>query len=298
MNGICPICKSQDASVNDIGNNYEVKCNICGDYQISRTAAHINLSKYAPPWQISAVTRIRHENGEVANLSTSNIRSLVDSIAIPSDPFEYIDKLIEYVFQKTSKVANTIQLRTSFDYPVICAENSKQFNYILEKALALGYLEKTQSNNFRLSLDGWKRIKELTKVRKDSKQAFVAMWFNQSMDKAWEHGIKPALKETGYKPIRIDLLEHNEKICDRIIAEIRKSGLLVADFTGHRGGVYFEAGFALGLGIPVIWTCKEDDKDNLHFDTRQYNHVIWKNALDLKQKLINRILASNLAPKN
>ncbi len=33
---------------------------------------------------------------------------------------------------------------------------------------------------------------------------------------------------------------------------------MIADFTGHRGGVYFEAGFAHGLGIPVIWTCRED----------------------------------------
>jgi hypothetical protein len=54
------------------------------------------------------------------------------------------------------------------------------------------------------------------------------------------------INETGYNAMRTDLQEHNEKICDSIIAEIRKSRFLGADFIGHRGGVYFEFGFAKG----------------------------------------------------
>ena len=92
--------------------------------------------------------------------------------------------------------------------------------------------------------------------------------------------------------MRMDLKEHNQKICDAIIAEIRRSRFLVADFTGHRGGVYFEAGYALGLGIPVIWTCREDELADTHFDTRQYNHVVWKNEKDLFEKLKRRIEAT------
>ena len=118
------------------------------------------------------------------------------------------------------------------------------------------------------------------------------MWFHKDLEDAWENGLKVALQQTGYDPIRIDRTEHNEKIDDRIIAEVRKSGLLVADFTGQRGGVYFEAGFAMGLGIPVIWTCKDTDIGNLHFDTRQYNHIAWKDVDDLKDRLINRIEAT------
>ncbi|MDP8228612.1 MAG: hypothetical protein P9M15_04080, partial [Candidatus Electryoneaceae bacterium] len=88
--------------------------------------------------------------------------------------------------------------------------------------------------------------------------------------------------------------EHNEKICDRIIAAIRRSGLLIIDVTGSRPAVFFEAGFAMGLGIPVIWTCKSGEEDDINdnFDTRQYNHIIWDDAEDLKEKLKNRILAT------
>lgn len=67
---------------------------------------------------------------------------------------------------------------------------------------------------------------------------------------------------------------------------------VVADFTGHRGGVYFEASFALGLGIPVIWTCCEDQIGTAYFDTRQYSHVVWKSPGDLREKLKYRILAT------
>jgi hypothetical protein len=54
---------------------------------------------------------------------------------------------------------------------------------------------------------------------------------------------------------------HLNKVDDVIVAEIRRSRFLVADFTCEpgkvRGGVYFEAGFARGLNIPIIWTCRD-----------------------------------------
>jgi len=59
-----------------------------------------------------------------------------------------------------------------------------------------------------------------------------------------------------------------------------------------RGGVYFEAGFAMGLGIPVIWTVRKDQIEQVHFDTRQYNHIVYDSPEDLKQKLCNRIRAT------
>jgi nucleoside 2-deoxyribosyltransferase len=80
---------------------------------------------------------------------------------------------------------------------------------------------------------------------------------------------------------------------DEIIAEIRRSRFLVADFTCEpekvRGGVYFEAGFARGLDIPIIWTCKDTSKKDLHFDTRQYPHILWEDSADLYKQLKDRI---------
>ena len=83
------------------------------------------------------------------------------------------------------------------------------------------------------------------------------------------------------------------KIDDEIIREIRRSRFMVADFTqgddGNRGSVYYEGGFARGLGLPVISTCREDQLPMLAFDTRQYVHISWKDLVVLRRQLANRI---------
>jgi hypothetical protein len=80
-----------------------------------------------------------------------------------------------------------------------------------------------------------------------SHQAFVAMSFDKKLNRVYAKGIKPAIRSCGYKPMIIRTKEHANKIDDEIIAEIKKSTFLIADFTDHRGGVYFEVG-AMGLG--------------------------------------------------
>jgi nucleoside 2-deoxyribosyltransferase len=119
----------------------------------------------------------------------------------------------------------------------------------------------------------------------------IAMWFNPLMDAARAEGLEPAIRQAGYSPVIVSGVEHINKIDDEIISLIRKSKFLVADFTGHRGGVYFEAGFAMGLALPVFWTCRQDDLSNLHFDIRQYNCIDWTTPADLAVRLKRRIEA-------
>jgi predicted heme/steroid binding protein len=183
------------------------------------------------------------------------------------------------------------EFNLAHDFSLLYCEDQQEFFFYIKRARELGLLESTTSTGLRLTYSGWNRLKELSKTSIKSKQAFVAMWFDASLDSAWNDGFKPALKSCGFDPMRVDLEEHNEKICDRIISEIRRSGLVVADFTGQRGGVYFESGFAMGLGIPVVRSCHKDDISTLHFDTRQYNHVAWETPSELKEKLENRIRA-------
>jgi len=151
------------------------------------------------------------------------------------------------------------------------------------------------SNTYRLTTKGYEFLESLKHYKAKSSQGFVAMWFNENMDKVYDSGLRPAIQDAGYDAMRIDKKEHINKIDDEIIAEIRRSRFLVADFTSEqdkpRGGVYFEAGFALGLNIPVIWTCRNDAISHVHFDTRLFNHIVWGNAEELRAKLSNRISA-------
>jgi nucleoside 2-deoxyribosyltransferase len=144
----------------------------------------------------------------------------------------------------------------------------------------------------RISSKGLQRIRELQKKQiTESQQVFVAMWFDENRNEFFT-SIDRAVNEAGFKCFRIDNKEHNNKICDEIIAEIHKSRFVIADFTGNRGGVYFEAGFALGLGLPVIWLVDKKHVKRLHFDTRQYSHIVYKDKDDLYKKLKARIEAT------
>ena len=146
-----------------------------------------------------------------------------------------------------------------------------------------------------ITFEGYIRLESIRETNTDSLKAFVAMWFDSSMDEVWNKGIRPAITEAGYEPVRADEKEHLNRIDDEIIAEIRRARFVVADFThgqgGARGGVYYEAGFAHALGIDVIFACRQDMMKELHFDTRQFNHISWNNSEELKDALKNRISA-------
>lgn len=147
-----------------------------------------------------------------------------------------------------------------------------------------------------LTVEGYARLAELEQ-KTSSYRAFVAMWLDDVVKEAYTQGIEPAIRNAGYDPVRIDSQEYIGKIDDEIIAEIKRSCFLVADFTQKddkaRGSVYYEAGFAHGLGIPVIFTCRKDiiDRNLIHFDVRQQNFIVWEEHEDLKERLTNRIAA-------
>jgi len=146
----------------------------------------------------------------------------------------------------------------------------------------------------RVTPRGHELLEELREGNPESPIGFCAMWFADDVRPLWTDAIEPAIHAAGYEPKRIDQHEHVNRIDDEIVAMIRRSRFVVADFTGQRGGVYFEAGFALGLGLRVIWLCREDQLKDVHFDTRQYNFLIWKPGeyADLAKRLQNRIEAA------
>lgn len=296
MNNTCVVCKENAIVKPDRKgrDGHEILCPRCGKYQIDGMLAVSDLAQYGKKHLISGIIRNISETGKPIELTFAVIENIFDSNKIPEDPFEIIDLLLLHIVKRSGKIQNAIKFKPEFDYSLLFLENKRDFIFYVNKAKELGYLEYDNSQQIRLTLNGWKRLSEIKKLPQKSNRAFVAMWFDSKLNDVWEHGFKSALIEVGFKPQRIDLQEHNEKICDRIITEIKQSSLLVADFTGQRGGVYFEAGFAMGLGIPVIWTCSKKDIENLHFDTRQYNHIVWKDFGDLRTKLVNRINATIL----
>ena len=183
-------------------------------------------------------------------------------------------------------------------YPSAIDGQRREIDFFADYLVEQGWIESYDWRGHRenrLTVAGHVRLAELETTYIPSARAFIAMWFDDSMNEAWDHGIDPAVRDTGYEPVRIDRKEHLNRIDDEIVAEIRRARFVVADFTqgdtGARGGVYYEAGFAHGLGIPVIFSCRKDRLAEVHFDTRQYNHIVWETPEELRDRLAKRIAA-------
>ena len=293
---VCPVClQSADAYTVDFDSGTAlVQCPRCGRFRITQRACEDSdhlTSGGQKRYLLSAAVRQQSARGNEVLLRTENIPAFIDGVQPPKTPLEGIDRLMIWLEQKGIGPSDSTKLQSQTDYPVLAARDANQFDYFVQKAKELGFIELFGGGQVRIDLGGWQRLQELRKTGVLSNQAFVAMWFDPSVMDAWRTGIKPALDSTGFCALRVDLVEHDEKIDDFILSQIRRSGLLVADFTGHRPGVYFEAGFAMGLGIYVIRTCRADQVLDLHFDTRQYNHILWSDPAELQAKLRDRIEA-------
>ena len=171
-----------------------------------------------------------------------------------------------------------------------CRINVNDLGELEQYATDCGWLDRRYGVTFPARIHVEEQFRDLGSGR----NGFVAMWFDDSMEAVYKQGIKPAIKAAGYNSVRIKDQEYLGDVTDQILAEIRQSRFVVADFTasqksGARGGVYYEAGFAEGLGIPVIYTCHKKRMKAVHFDTNHFNHITWKKPLDLREQLQRRI---------
>jgi len=293
----CLFC-GREAEVRVLGGTtiLEYYCENCGHYEIdhkiviSLSLPQNNKGLYNKHL-ISGHLRAMSEKNSIVRITSKNLEDIY-SIKAPSLS-EKIDKLLLYFYKSTTYL---YQYVTECTLPaVVYAINEDELNHIHDALIELGYLVLTKQVRpftYSLTIAGFERAESQQKTLLDTKQVFIAMWFDDSMREVYENYIAPAVRETDHDPLLISEKEYNGDICDQIIAEIRRSKFLIADFTGNRGGVYYEAGFAYGLGKPVIMTCREDYLQDVHFDINHNNLIVWKKGEDLAEKLTNRIRAS------
>ena len=177
------------------------------------------------------------------------------------------DRLLKLISLSTrsQQLGKFGHFQSHWPYGLAWSESTDQsdIGYLLNYLEKNGWIERDPFGpeigpyvRWRVSVEGHTRVDDHQREgdSSESSQSFVAMWFHESMTEVFETGVRPAIEEAGYEPLRIDQKEHINKIDDEIIAEIRRSRFLVADFTqdddGARGGVYYEAGFAQGYGLP------------------------------------------------
>jgi nucleoside 2-deoxyribosyltransferase len=221
---------------------------------------------------------------------------LIASVRAPESPLESADELLVHLANRARRYGDDVHVKGT-DWARYRLADEAALNGVVLLLRELGMLKLESSNptghHTSLTVPGWKRAAELRHVSGDGRLAFVAMSFDATLFSVYTEAIQPAIEvDCGYTAVRVDRQQYNDKIDDRIIAELRRARFVVADVTMQKAGVYFEAGFAFGLGRPVIYSCRKDDMNNTHFDTRQYNHIVWETHAELRERLATRIAAT------
>ena len=295
---ICGLPDGVNVKSSDDNERWTVDCPICGDFTITQSVIDRSLFQKSRH-KLSAWTRAKKESGRAAPLIAQDTFDAIVS-SVPS--YGVADKqrlLIQILAEQSSYPGESVYLNYTSLWPQVWASGSEETRYLADALHDRGLIVFTQKSGDRtidfcqISPRGWDYLDKVDNRMLDNSQAFVAMWFDPSMDSAWTDGIRPALESARYMPYRVDNdLSNLGRIDAKIEVEIKRSRFLVADVTGGRQGVYYEAGYAMGLGLPVIWSVRSDHEHHMHFDTKQYKHVIWDTPEYLAKELEALVLAA------
>lgn len=315
-------------------------CKRCGPVHLRRMAADDFGSKnYSSDAKAAISITLRNDWERRAKNPKPRQELTLDDIELivsqfrSLDPIEKMDYALDVLNKSSTFAGQKLKVKIEDDYPLYYCRESKELFSVLCLLEREGFVIASDPlnphNDCSITAKGYRRLREIQKPNRSSNQCFVAMWFASEMDHVFVKAIKPAIEyvELGakvprYRAVKIDNVEHLNDINDEIIAQIRRSRFVVCDLTGYRGGVYFEAGFAYGLGLEVVYTCRKDwtkaealrdksgnevtalfdssgrkivvKKEGVHFDLAHRNRIEWEDDKleEFKIKLENRIKAN------
>ena len=314
-------------------------CKRCGYIWLTQEAAEdFESERYSSDDKaaisITLRTNLEREgksNGKNRRLTSADLKHIVSQFR-HLDPIEKMDYALISLEKSSKYVGDKITVNAGDDYPLHYCKEPAEIIAILTLLFKEGFTSAPDRlnphNDLSITAKGYQRLREIRKPNLASRLCFVAMWFTPEMNDVFDKAIRPAIEflEPGettprYQAVKIDNVEHVNDINDEIIAQIRRSRFMVCDLSGYRGGVYFEAGFAYGLGLEVIYTCRKDwikeeilkdssgkevkmlfngagkeialRKEGVHFDLAHRNRIEWEpdNFEDFQTKLQNRIKA-------
>jgi len=308
----CTFCLSsvpRDSAQTRYGDSQEVRCACCGTYRITGSMIDA-LPRWALPaakWAAIAYAVKKMTGRSVPpQLDSEVLRALKETARLPH-PDQIIDEFVlwegsrsrwpgdavDIVYEKHRTLLGAVEMR-AFNYMLACLEQSDYFSGVLLPQLTTGVY-----NDCSLTPLGWRRFRELSSANVEGRYGFMAMKYgDEQIDAIVREHFVPQVKLTGFDLRRLDDGQPAGLIDDQLRIRIRQARFLVCDLTHGNRGAYWEAGFAEGLGIPVIYTCRQDVFENQgdpchpHFDAAHWVTVPWApsdpKAAALKLKAIVR----------
>lgn len=200
----CPICGIKECEIKmnpGPEDFYLVSCKRCGKYSLSDIAALSNLSEFGDRHLLSGAVRNRFENDEELYFSLGDFKNLLDTVRIPSNPDESINLLLKHISGKLKNPADSVKFTPLYDFPLLFVEGPGEFEYFLNQAQKLNYVEFDDTyKGYRLTLEGMRQVEELRrKELADSKKSILVFISYSTKDKDIVGKIKEQLEEFGLK---------------------------------------------------------------------------------------------------
>jgi len=294
MDNRCPVCSSDKAKEDKISGKglvFQHTCPRCGifdmDVDFRTSLSHMLANNHRKISVLSHWIRSRHEANTPDESGRSEMilldQPLVETIIKqrPPKPAEQANNLILWLGNNAETYDEFLSLEPVKDLSLIGSVTSVEFVWVTRHLIDSGTIEGTITSgdlSIRLSFSGWEYFEELKRGALDSRKAFMAMEYgDEQLDSVVEDVFKPAVKQTGFGLFKLVDRPKAGLIDDRLRVEIRTSRFLIADLSHENAGAYWEAGYAEGLGKPVIYTCEKDkfEKQKTHFDTNHHLTVLW-----------------------
>jgi len=340
----CPFCFNEELVISANGLSLSCFCSNCGAFILPAFIVkneEINLENYFrvnDKWEIYkkryliAGWMYEFNRGKAEPLifnNCSDFEELLKDTRMPKTPMQRLERLLANLYKLSDRIGvgysvdktankgiingNALEFRLMDNsvrpISMAYAFSLNEAEYMFQDLQNLGYLEYKEYSGYSITPKGFERAEQLLNSNIESTSVFVAIQFSDDLLEAFREAIKPACEDCGFDALIISDKSHNNGITDEIIVEIKKSKFVIVDFTYNNNGAYWEAGYAQGLGRPIIRCCKKEWFDgktknvdsngtiqevpnNLHFDVRHYNTIIWEDYDDFAVKLKNNIRAN------
>ncbi|MGZ7441446.1 hypothetical protein ACLD72_007750 [Paenibacillus sp. TH7-28] len=234
---------------------------------------------------VSAYIREQTDGNEKVTLSIDDLESIANSPDIPVTIEDKGKRLLQYLYRHSSAPGEPVVIHPlSSNYNLTYSPNQQELVYIIDK-LRNEHLLTREGLTFQLTETGWS---EAAAERKNLKPCSVLISNEEDLRTEWLARLLPKIEQHGYLP---RLLTHaktqnSEKYSLEMIAD---SKLIIADLTGQAPEVYFAAGYALGLNIPLICTVNSSDADKLPVKIQEIRPIVWDTVEELAVILQQRL---------
>lgn len=294
----CPFCLSPLPDLKAMrqgGDSVEVPCPCCGTYQIANTAIDVVEHWNPDPalWAAIAYQIKKMTSRSVPpRLDTYVLRTLKETARLPH-PDQIVDDFVLWCGTQYRWPGDSFDVVYEKHRTLLGAPTIEAFRYMLvsivQSSLFSGDLHHTLVDSgfshCSLNPQGWSRFRELSASNASSRYGFMAMKYrDEQLDALVRDHLLPQVQLAGFELRRLDEGQPAGLIDDQLRLRIRQSRFLVCDLTHGNRGAYWEAGYAEGLGIPVIYSCRRDvfddttHPDHPHFDAAHWVTVPWDPA--------------------